>query len=162
MTFTKISSRTMHIPWDTAGCLCPVGDFFNYAPPEDNPSHLNNSKAFGTHFFSDEAFTCEEESLENSTEDPLDANADRLTDAGYDEAVASYCFYAKKNYGKGDQVLLTCCSFFTLSDLGLQYNAFCCPVNIKLLIFAHHISGSSSSILMVVCMFNLSCNIILL
>ncbi|EPS68203.1 hypothetical protein M569_06567, partial [Genlisea aurea] len=31
---STISSRTMHIPWDSAGCLCPVGDFFNYAPPQ--------------------------------------------------------------------------------------------------------------------------------
>ncbi|XP_019052701.1 PREDICTED: protein SET DOMAIN GROUP 40 isoform X4 [Nelumbo nucifera] len=30
-----ISSRTLHIPWDDAGCLCPVGDFFNYAAPEE-------------------------------------------------------------------------------------------------------------------------------
>ncbi|KAK4430486.1 protein SET DOMAIN GROUP 40 [Sesamum alatum] len=83
-----ISSRTMHIPWDTAGCLCPVGDFFNYAPPEEG----------------------------NSIEELLDANTDRLTDAGYDEGVASYCFYAKRNYGKADQVLL---SYGTYTNLEL-------------------------------------------
>ncbi|KAG9137020.1 hypothetical protein Leryth_013863, partial [Lithospermum erythrorhizon] len=32
-----ISSRTMHISWDDAGCLCPVGDFFNYAAPGEEP-----------------------------------------------------------------------------------------------------------------------------
>ncbi|KAL7094268.1 hypothetical protein ACP275_11G092400 [Erythranthe tilingii] len=86
-----VSSRTMHIPWDSAGCLCPVGDFFNYAPPQEN--------------------------LNNSNEDYLlDGNTDRLTDAGFDEAVASYCFYAKKNYGKGDQVLL---SYGTYTNLEL-------------------------------------------
>ncbi|KAL0430984.1 UNVERIFIED_CONTAM: protein SET DOMAIN GROUP 40, partial [Sesamum radiatum] len=74
-----ISSRTMHIPWDTAGCLCPVGDFFNYAPPEEG------------------------ERTGNSIDELLDASTDRLTDAGFDEGVASYCFYAKRNYGKGDQ-----------------------------------------------------------
>ncbi|KAI3462238.1 hypothetical protein Pfo_018901 [Paulownia fortunei] len=104
-----ISSRTMHIPWDTAGCLCPVGDFFNYTPPEEDPYHLNNSKACGTGSFS-------HKSAENSTEELLDANTDRLTDAGYDEAVASYCFYAKRNYGKGDQVLL---SYGTYTNLEL-------------------------------------------
>ncbi|KAL0396171.1 UNVERIFIED_CONTAM: protein SET DOMAIN GROUP 40 [Sesamum calycinum] len=83
-----ISSRTMHIPWDTAGCLCPVGDFFNYAPPEEG----------------------------NSIDELLDANTDRLTDAGFDEGVASYCFYAKRNYGKGDQVLL---SYGTYTNLEL-------------------------------------------
>ncbi|XP_051146391.1 protein SET DOMAIN GROUP 40 [Andrographis paniculata] len=73
-----ISSRTMHIPWDAAGCLCPVGDFFNYAPPGEAPhSHTD------------------------------DTNTDRLTDAGYDEALGCYCFYAKRNYEKGDQVLLS-------------------------------------------------------
>ncbi|KAL7223602.1 hypothetical protein ACSBR1_025122 [Camellia fascicularis] len=29
----SISSRTLHVPWDNAGCLCPVGDLFNYAAP---------------------------------------------------------------------------------------------------------------------------------
>lgn len=32
----KISSRTLHIPWDSAGCLCPVGDLFNYDAPGDD------------------------------------------------------------------------------------------------------------------------------
>ncbi|KAG8391089.1 hypothetical protein BUALT_Bualt01G0151500 [Buddleja alternifolia] len=85
-----ISSRTMHIPWDTAGCLCPVGDFFNYAPPEEDPW--------------------------NSTEEIFDSNVDRLIDAGYDEAVASYCFYAKRHYREGDQVLL---SYGTYTNLEL-------------------------------------------
>ncbi|CAA7061514.1 unnamed protein product [Microthlaspi erraticum] len=31
-----ISSRTLHVPWDTAGCLCPVGDLFNYDAPGDD------------------------------------------------------------------------------------------------------------------------------
>ncbi|KAL8038197.1 hypothetical protein ABFX02_11G089400 [Erythranthe guttata] len=86
-----VSSRTMHIPWDSAGCLCPVGDFFNYAPPQEN---LNSSKE----------------------DDLLDGNTERLTDAGFDDAVASYCFYAKRNYVKGDQVLL---SYGTYTNLEL-------------------------------------------
>lgn len=94
----------MHISWDTAGCLCPVGDFFNYAPPGEDPYHLNNSKAIDTGSFLH--ITSCGERAENSTEELLDANTDRLTDAGYDEALASYCFYAKKNYGRGDQVLV--------------------------------------------------------
>ena len=28
-----ISSRTVFVPFDAAGALCPVGDLFNYAPP---------------------------------------------------------------------------------------------------------------------------------
>lgn len=80
----KVSSRTMHISWDTAGCLCPVGDFFNYAPPEEDHHQLGE--------------------LDSSTEELVDAKTDRLTDAGYDDDLASYCFYAKRNYERGDQV----------------------------------------------------------
>lgn len=86
----------MHIPWDTAGCLCPVGDFFNYAPPGEESPELESPE---TSPFE------EEESI-----DPIDNGSDRLIDAGYDESIASYCFHAKRNYIKGDQV-----SFMSLS-----------------------------------------------
>ncbi|KAG6401096.1 hypothetical protein SASPL_137941 [Salvia splendens] len=82
--YSTISSRTMHIPWDTAGALCPVGDFFNYAPPDEEPHQLDDS-----------------------TEDLVVANPDKLTDGGYHEGLTSYCFYAKRNYERGDQVLLS-------------------------------------------------------
>ncbi|OAY65229.1 Protein SET DOMAIN GROUP 40 [Ananas comosus] len=68
-----VSSRTLHIPWDSAGCLCPVGDLFNYAAPDD-------------------------EAIDNFNL--------RLTDGGYEEDTASYCFYARKKYEQGEQVLL--------------------------------------------------------
>ncbi|XP_019052700.1 PREDICTED: protein SET DOMAIN GROUP 40 isoform X3 [Nelumbo nucifera] len=78
-----ISSRTLHIPWDDAGCLCPVGDFFNYAAPE-------------------EAMPCSEDL--------------RLTDGGYEEDISAYCFYARKSYKIGEQVLL---SYGTYTNLEL-------------------------------------------
>nr|CAD1818867.1 unnamed protein product [Ananas comosus var. bracteatus] len=68
-----VSSRTLHIPWDSAGCLCPVGDLFNYAAPDD-------------------------EAIDNFNL--------RLMDGGYEEDTASYCFYARKKYEQGEQVLL--------------------------------------------------------
>ncbi|KAK6154088.1 hypothetical protein DH2020_013727 [Rehmannia glutinosa] len=111
-----ISSRTMHIPWDTAGCLCPVGDYFNYTPPEEDPYNLNNGKVCGAGSFSHVTSSLEGENEGNSMEQLSDANTDRLTDAGYDETVASYCFYAKRNYGKGEQVLL---SYGTYTNLEL-------------------------------------------
>ncbi|KAG5247251.1 protein SET DOMAIN GROUP [Salix suchowensis] len=37
-----ISSRALHIPWDEAGCLCPVGDLFNYAAPGEESNDLEN------------------------------------------------------------------------------------------------------------------------
>ncbi|GFQ05151.1 protein set domain group 40 [Phtheirospermum japonicum] len=112
-----ISSRSMHIPWDTAGCLCPVGDYFNYTPLEENPYHLKTAEVCGDGSFSHIASSFERESTDNSTEDPSDdANMDRLIDAGYNEAVACYCFYAKRYYCKGEQVLL---SYGTYTNLEL-------------------------------------------
>jgi len=73
-----VSSRTLHIEWDEAGCLCPVGDLFNYAAPDDT--------------------SFEEDDI---------AEAERLTDGGYEDSNA-YCLYARKNYKKGEQV----CFFF--------------------------------------------------
>ncbi|KAL3613357.1 hypothetical protein CASFOL_042770 [Castilleja foliolosa] len=114
---STISSRTMHIPWDTAGCLTPIGDYFNYAPPEENPCHLKTAEVCGDGSFSNITSSFESESAENSMKDPLDdANTDRLIDAGYDEAVACYCFYAKRYYCKGEQVLL---SYGTYTNLEL-------------------------------------------
>jgi len=69
-----VSSRTLHIEWDEAGCLCPVGDLFNYAAPDDT--------------------SFEEDDI---------PEAERLTDGGYEDSNA-YCLYARKNYKKGEQV----------------------------------------------------------
>ncbi|PUZ71987.1 hypothetical protein GQ55_2G357500 [Panicum hallii var. hallii] len=74
--FATVSSRTLHIAWDEAGCLCPVGDLFNYAAPDDT--------------------SFEEDDI---------AGAERLTDGGYEDSNA-YCLYARKNYKKGEQALL--------------------------------------------------------
>ncbi|VFR02555.1 unnamed protein product [Cuscuta campestris] len=90
-----ISSRTMHIPWDTAGCLCPVGDFFNY----DAPGGVENS-----------------EDLFNGPDDLCGSTVARLIDAGYEEDHNAYCFYARRNYRKGEQVLL---SYGTYTNLEL-------------------------------------------
>lgn len=106
----------MHISWDTAGCLCPVGDFFNYAPPEEGPHLLGESKATDTDSFSHITSCDKGERAESSTKKVVDAKTDRLTDAGYDEALGSYCFYAKRNYERGDQVLL---SYGTYTNLEL-------------------------------------------
>ncbi|XP_047314922.1 protein SET DOMAIN GROUP 40 [Impatiens glandulifera] len=92
-----ISSRTLHIPWDNAGCLCPVGDLFNYAAPGleviDDPSLEIISSI--------EGHTAVELHIQGG-----DCDEQRLTDGGYAEDIASYCFYARRNYEKGEQVLL--------------------------------------------------------
>lgn len=73
----------MHISWDSAGCFCPVGDFFNYAAPED-----------------------EQVLSEDLTGADMAAKPLRLTDGVFEEECSAYCFYARTNYKKGDQVLV--------------------------------------------------------
>lgn len=90
----KISSRTLHVPWDEAGCLCPVGDLFNYAAPGESTTDP---------LFSEVPSPCSNDTDSNLAAEQLDANS-RLTDGGYAEEVAKYCFYAKKHYRKGEQV----------------------------------------------------------
>lgn len=96
----------MHISWDTAGCLCPVGDFFNYAPPEEDCHQSRESEAADIDSFLHINSLNEGEKADMATEELVDAKTDRLTDAGYDEDLASYCFYAKRNYERGEQVLI--------------------------------------------------------
>ncbi|KAH1072647.1 hypothetical protein J1N35_024975 [Gossypium stocksii] len=102
-----ISSRTLHIPWDEAGCLCPVGDLFNYAAPTEDPDSFENVENWQN----------------EQAKDDLDIHhSQRLTDGGYEEDVAAYCFYAKKNYNVGEQVLL---SYGTYTNLELlEYYGF--------------------------------------
>lgn len=89
----SISSRTMHIPWDAAGCFCPVGDFFNYAAPDE-----------------------EQVLSEDSTNADMGAKSLRLTDGVFEEKYDAYCFYARRDYKKGEQVLL---SYGTYTNLEL-------------------------------------------
>jgi hypothetical protein len=78
----------LHIPWDEAGCLCPVGDLFNY----DAPGHVDNFQSNG-------------DKNEMVDEEQIDFNSQRLTDGGFEEDANAYCFYARTNYKKGDQVV---------------------------------------------------------
>ncbi|CAA3014580.1 SET DOMAIN GROUP 40 [Olea europaea subsp. europaea] len=110
-----ISSRTMHIPWDSAGCLCPVGDFFNYAAPAEEPYHSEN-KPHQNVFPLHDTSPGKVQNAGKSVEEPFYAHEQRLIDAGYEEEIAAYCFYARRNYRKGDQVLL---SYGTYTNLEL-------------------------------------------
>ncbi|KAL8130519.1 hypothetical protein V2J09_019674 [Rumex salicifolius] len=103
-----ISSRTLHVPWDDAGCLCPVGDLFNYAPPGEDFAEKDSYGSSRYASSKDNAFIngdgCEDITING---DQCDECSERLTDGGYEEDIAAYCFYAKKNYCKGQQVLLS-------------------------------------------------------
>ncbi|CAL5373720.1 unnamed protein product [Camellia sinensis] len=118
----SISSRTLHVPWDNAGCLCPVGDLFNYAAPgeedfdsedpfvsEDSSSRKNASSMQVN-------FSWNGDSTEQFDVEQIDPNLPRLTDGGYEDNVSAYCFYARRNYKKGEQVLL---SYGTYTNLEL-------------------------------------------
>lgn len=109
----------MHIPWDSAGCLCPVGDFFNYAAPAEEPYHSENKphqKLFPLH----DTSPGKVQNAGKSVEEPFYAHEQRLIDAGYEEEIAAYCFYARRNYRKGDQVLFIMLSVFSFRQLCLR------------------------------------------
>ncbi|KAI3417469.1 SET domain-containing protein, partial [Psidium guajava] len=99
-----ISSRTLHVPWDEAGCLCPVGDLFNYAAPggdlaEADNTPLTRSLQVGS--------LCSKETEYTLKSEQLDTLPQRLTDGGFEESVNAYCFYARQHYVRGKQVLLS-------------------------------------------------------
>ncbi|XP_045832427.1 protein SET DOMAIN GROUP 40 isoform X2 [Trifolium pratense] len=104
-----ISSRTLHIPWDEAGCLCPIGDLFNYDAPGEELSGIENVTALSN---GDKSIDVDEEQI--------DFHSQRLTDGGFEEDSNAYCFYARTNYKKGDQVLL-CYGTYTNLELLEHY-----------------------------------------
>ncbi|XP_042501592.1 protein SET DOMAIN GROUP 40 [Macadamia integrifolia] len=122
-----VSSRTMHIPWDDAGCLCPVGDFFNYAAPgeESLPSEVEESWRQSSS--SQVCSSLNDGTTEKSETDVFDIHSQRLTDAEYRDDIAAYCFYAREKYKKGEQVLL---SYGTYTNLELlEYYGFILNAN---------------------------------
>lgn len=111
----------MHIPWDEAGCLCPVGDLFNYAAPGEEPSNFEDPElqAHASSFqvtsslYGDTSFVLDIEQLDSCSE--------RLTDGCFVEDTAAYCFYARKNYKKGEQVSQTS---FPVDSLSMSKSFF--------------------------------------
>lgn len=91
----------MHVPWDEAGCLCPVGDLFNYTAPGVEFQD-------GEHTVLGRSMQSSSLCISKATEEPVSEQSDtsfqRLTDGGYEENLQAYCFYARKTYEKGEQV----------------------------------------------------------
>ncbi|KAJ3688983.1 hypothetical protein LUZ61_018147 [Rhynchospora tenuis] len=111
-----VSSRTLHIPWDEAGCLCPVGDLFNYDAPDESVLHEH-----------DEVGVASKSCSLNCSVEVVNASNERLTDGGYEESSSSYCFYARRRYTQGEQVLL---SYGTYTNLELlEHYGFLLPQN---------------------------------
>lgn len=86
----QIASRTLYVPWDEAGTLCPFGDFFNYACP--GVSYDSPTSTLKT-------------SVEDEDSYGLEIR-DRLRDGGFEHDRAEYCFYARQNYQEGQQVIV--------------------------------------------------------
>ncbi|KAG8662558.1 hypothetical protein MANES_01G124000v8 [Manihot esculenta] len=111
-----ISSRTLHIPWDEVGCLCPVGDLFNYAAPGGESKDIENvENLMHSSSLQDDSLSSGH-STDSLLVERYDAQLQRLTDGGYDDDIGAYCFYARNNYKKGEQVLL---SYGTYTNLEL-------------------------------------------
>ncbi|KAJ9172913.1 hypothetical protein P3X46_016103 [Hevea brasiliensis] len=101
-----ISSRTLHIPWDDVGCLCPVGDLFNYAAPGEESNGIENVESLMHSSSLQDHSLSTEHSTDNLPVERYDAHIQRLTDGRFDEDFGAYCFYARNKYKKGEQVLL--------------------------------------------------------
>ncbi|KAF3335573.1 protein SET DOMAIN GROUP 40 isoform X2 [Carex littledalei] len=111
-----VSSRTLHVPWDEAGCLCPVGDLFNYDAPDDSVLYEN-----------DEIEVALKSCSSKSTVEAVNTSTESLTDGGYEESSSSYCLYARRRYKQGEQVLL---SYGTYTNLELlEHYGFLLPQN---------------------------------
>ncbi|KAE9615081.1 putative histone-lysine N-methyltransferase chromatin remodeling SET family [Lupinus albus] len=115
-----ISSRTLHVPWDEAGCLCPVGDLFNYDAPGKEPCSVGD----GEDLLSNSSVHVTDMSNGGNTmmvdSEQFDSHSQRLTDGGFEEDANAYCFYARAHYKKGDQVLL-CYGTYTNLELLEHY-----------------------------------------
>jgi len=85
-----------------------VGDLFNYAAPGEEIAAVENSKGrVNGSLLKVESFH-NGNGIDNPSFDAeeYESSSGRLTDGGYEEDVRAYCFYAKKNYKKNEQVRL--------------------------------------------------------
>ncbi|CAJ1970815.1 unnamed protein product [Sphenostylis stenocarpa] len=115
-----ISSRTLHIPWDEAGCLCPVGDLFNYDAPGEESSGIEHLDYLLSNSSIHDTILLNGDKNIMVDAEQLDSHSQRLTDGGFEEDVNAYCFYARAHYKKGDQVLL-CYGTYTNLELLEHY-----------------------------------------
>ncbi|XP_029130364.1 protein SET DOMAIN GROUP 40 isoform X3 [Cajanus cajan] len=115
-----ISSRTLHIPWDEAGCLCPVGDLFNYDAPGEEPSDVEDLEHLLSNTSIPDSIKLNVDNDIMAEAEQLDPHSQRLTDGGFEEDMNAYCFYARAHYKKGDQVLL-CYGTYTNLELLEHY-----------------------------------------
>lgn len=143
---STVSSRTVFVPFDVAGALCPVGDLFNYAPPEPlfNPDMLGTSLGstlFGLEGGSSEGAIDNGREMDevdattstNSRPDERDDHGDKDNDGTFKPAgdgvylheSDTYCFHARRAYQENDQIMLC---YGTHSNLSLlEHYGFLLP-----------------------------------
>ena len=120
---STVSSRTVFVPFDDAGALCPVGDLFNYAPPAGGSAAVDvigtplSSEALGSLCSLNDTrdtrhtrgLSSRESPRESSNPKPNQAPTRESAEAGdgsYDARADAYVFYARRRYGRGDQIML--------------------------------------------------------
>ena len=136
---STVSSRTVFVPFDQAGALCPVGDLFNYAPPappappqvlgtplgslEDGEADV---KAGGGMCDSpDDSEKADPDATGVTTgEEALEASLSS-GDGEYDVSSDTYRFHARRSYKQGEQIMLC---YGKHSNLGLlEHYGFLLP-----------------------------------
>ena len=117
-----VSSRTVFVPFDDAGALCPVGDLFNYAPPPGSLSAVdvlgtplacaslcalggNGGRAGPVPSNDGDAATRGGAARRSAEDDGAETRLD-AGDGAYDEARDAYAFRARRRYEPGDQIML--------------------------------------------------------
>eukprot|EP00850_Spirogloea_muscicola_P019947 SM000203S06123 [mRNA] locus=s203:53194:56426:+ [translate_table: standard] len=128
---STVLSRTLYVPWDEAGALCPVGDLFNYEPPGVLGGGCPPAVARGGQWPGTEQAAVEGGNGVAEEEDKgwgLQLS-ERLTDGAFEPAADAYCFYARRDYSEGEQVLI-CYGQYTNLEL-LEHYGFLLPDNLN-------------------------------
>ena len=96
---STLSSRTMYLDDESAGCLTPFGDLFNYMPPP--PPYTPQLE------------------LEEEDAHPLQPQVE-WGDGCVDPGTKDYCLYARRDYKKGEEIFL-CYGRYTNLELFEHY-----------------------------------------
>jgi hypothetical protein len=131
----SVASRTVFVPFDAAGALCPVGDLFNYTPPPCSAEPEVNGRLLLPPLAAAAAtLPAQAQTLVGRLPPPLPACLGAwLTSAGcgcgceaksemvsgegvWDESKREYQFWARAPYLKGQQVFM-CYGLYTNLEL---------------------------------------------
>ena len=101
------ASRTVHVPFDPAGALCPVGDLFNHAPPPAEDEGAPDVLGSPLDPSSDQRGGFERDSSFERGSNAASNGGPRFAgDGAWDEASDAYVFRARAPYRAGEQISL--------------------------------------------------------